>query len=153
MKCLYCNNKLNETDKFCTVCGKNVKEQKRELEAEIINEALEKVNTCKIVWFIVGLIQILISSLFLYSIILAIPLISMGFVAIVHSHGLSEAYKGFCKQPRTMVSHFGQGKAGLVLSIVANLILGGVIGVIPAIYELSLSRYILAKKNALEGRL
>lgn len=112
-------------------------------QKKVIAKALRKVEKARKLWIIIALIQIAMGVYFIVTIYVSIPLFVMGTISLVHAGGLKEDLAGYRMTPRRMYVHYKNDKKGLYLSIIFNFFLGGVVGIIPPIYELMVGSYIV----------
>lgn len=109
----------------------------------IVNEAHRRIENSKNIWLVVGIIQIIFGGV-MFCTLYGIPLLVMGAISLVHSHGINEKQAGYKLSPRRMYVDYSHTQTGLILSIIFNLLLGGVFSVIAPIYEMFVGNYIVS---------
>lgn len=143
MYCKNCGNLLNDSVTFCSVCGTRVKEinnvPKKPYE-NVINILSQRLNTNGIIWLVIGILQIL-GGIFINWYLLII-----GVLNIVSSVKDIQYSKELLENPTGIVSKF-EPLTGPIITLIYNLIIGGIIGVIGSIYYfVAIRNYVMENK-------
>lgn len=143
MFCKYCGTELTKDALFCSKCGKATTETQTKFEADnnvppisnlpsghaLVKKFSERVNTNAIIWIVIGSIQILL-GLYVQWVLLIIGALNLitAISDFKYSKKVLENPKGIIERVKSLVNP--------ILSLVYNLIFGGVIGVAGSIYYL-----------------
>lgn len=142
MFCKYCGKELSNDAVFCSNCGKPTSEQQpsggyaytppptNPLNGQaLVIKFSERVKTNAIIWIVIGAIQILL-GLYVQWVLLIVGALNI-ITAITdfnYSKNVLQNPKGIVSRVKSLVSP--------ILTLIYNLIFGGVIGVAGSIYYL-----------------
>lgn len=142
MFCRYCGKELSNDAAFCSNCGKQTSQQQScggytyiplttnslSYQALVIKFS-ERVKTNAVIWIVIGVIQILL-GLFVQWVLLIIGILNI--ITAITDFNYS---KNVLQNPKGIVSHVNS-LVGPILTLIYNLIFGGIIGVAGSIYYL-----------------
>lgn len=148
--CQNCGRKLEDNDRFCSVCGAKV-EKERNVNDEIIKELYKKERVSLYFWIAVASIQGGIGILFLVCgvNVTAISLIGMGCWNGIASYGRNQFCQQILKKPVGIYKHYEEELATDIIFLILNLVLGGIVGAIAAGYDLYVRSFALEHKEEL----
>ena len=148
MFCSNCGAPLNNNQRFCANCGTPAGQTSKQSSVSQVNPYLvelahrEKVSAS--IWIVVACIQIL-----------AAILVS-GTAMIVLICGLWNLYAGYSGIQQSkkiltnwpdLVNTYEKSRNQIIFNILLNAVIGGIIGVIGGIYDMSTRNYVLEHRN------
>ncbi len=132
--CTHCGKELLDEAVVCVGCGCPAGEQNLQAATEssfdgsaLLNTLSQRLNTNGIIWLVIGILQIL-GGIFINWFLLIV-----GVLNIISSIQDMQYSKTLSENPSGIVAKF-EPVAGPVITLVYNLIIGGVIGVVGSIY-------------------
>lgn len=126
--CTYCGKELFDEAVICPGCGCAIGNmQPQAAKTDLIGKLSEKIKTNGIIWLVIGIIQILM-GLFVNWFLLIV-----GALNIVSSVQDMNYSKAILENPTGIIKKF-EPVTGPIITLVYNLIFGGVIGVVGSIY-------------------
>ena len=148
MYCPKCGRPNEANANFCSSCGTPLtyvvsavpRSSPASDPAVIAGQIQRKEKIVNIIWIVIGAIQILAG----YTLI-------AGIWNIVNAIGFLLKCSEIVPGNADIVPYFEQRRNGLIVIAVINLILGGVIGVALAIYELSIRKTVLDNREIFES--
>lgn len=143
MFCIYCGKELANDAMFCSQCGKPTSEQQVNSRGYTLTppvnnplngQALvikfsERVRTNAIIWIVIGSIQILL-GIYVQGVSFIVGILNL--IAAISSLNYS---KSVLQSPKGIVGHV-KSLVSPILTLIYNLVFGGVIGVAGSIYYL-----------------
>lgn len=143
--CTYCGKEIMDEAMICVGCGCAVQSSASvEKIPQIIEVLAQRLQTNAVIWLVIGILQIL-GGLFINWFLLIV-----GVLNIVSSVNDMKYSKKLRQTPQKIVEKF-EPLTGPVITMVYNLVLGGVIGVIGSIYYLTCIRsYVMEHKETLQ---
>lgn len=143
--CTHCGKELVDEAVVCVGCGCAVAgttARKAPTPAELINTLSERVKTNGIIWLVIGIIQILI-GIFLNWYVLIV-----GALNIISSIQDMTYSKKVLDDPDGIVKKF-EPLTGPIITLIYNLIFGGLIGVAGSIYYfVGIRSFVMENKTA-----
>ena len=148
MFCRYCGKELLDEAVICVGCGCAVAGQNNQTiinksvdETTMLNTLSQRLNTNGIIWLVIGILQIL-GGLFLNWFLLIV-----GVLNIISSIQDMNYSKTLLENPTGIVAKF-EPITGPVITLIYNLIIGGVIGVVGSIYYfVAIRNYVMENKQ------
>lgn len=143
MYCSNCGNKLEDGVKFCSNCGHGVANVKNTINVthEHLNVLSSRLNTNGIIWIVIGILQVL-GGIYLNWVLLIV-----GALNIISSVQDMNYSKTMLENPNGIVERF-EPLTGPIITLVYNLIFGGVIGVVGSLYYFfAIRNYVMENKN------
>lgn len=148
--CTHCGKELMDEAVICVGCGCAVPgaRGKSTYNPAIDNDTLlnilsQRVNTNGIIWLVIGILQIL-GGLFINWFLLIV-----GVLNIISSVQDMNYSKTVLENPTGIVAKF-EPITGPVITLIYNLLIGGVIGVVGSIYYfVAIRNYVMENKQAL----
>lgn len=127
--CTHCGKELLDEAVICPGCGcaTNYKNTKTVDDKELLNTLSQRINTNGIIWLVIGILQIL-GGIFLNWFLLIV-----GVLNLVSSIQGMKYSKVLLENPTGIVAKY-EPLTGPVITLIYNLVIGGVIGVIGSIY-------------------
>lgn len=145
--CRQCGKELLDEAVICPGCGCST-EHKQQSKAEVgalLTKLAEKVKTNGIIWLVIGVLQILAG------VFLNWWLLIVGVLNIVSSINDMNFSKTVVENPTGIVKRF-EPLAGPIITLVYNLVIGGVIGVIGSIYYfVAIRSFVMENKAVFES--
>ncbi len=146
--CSKCGKELMDEAVICVGCGCAVAGQQRQSaynatvdSATLLNTLSQRVNTNGIIWLVIGILQIL-GGLFINWFLLVV-----GVLNIVSSIQDMKYSKTLHENPAGIVAKF-EPITGPVITLIYNLLIGGVIGVVGSIYYfVAIRNYVMENKQ------
>ena len=146
--CTHCGKELLDEAVICIGCGCAVGEQNNQTVnnksvdgATLLNTLSQRLNTNGIIWLVIGILQIL-GGIFINWFFLLV-----GVLNIISSVQDMQYSKTLLENPTGIVAKF-EPIVGPVITLVYNLVIGGVIGVIGSIYYfLAIRNYVMENKQ------
>ena len=151
--CQYCGTPIADDAKFCSNCGKavwqaptsetpiNDETKKNAEQHNLINKLSSRLKTNGIIWIVIASIQILVG------------LFGVWFTLIVGVLNIFSAITDIKNSKRILTNPNGLVKAyeplaGPIITLVYNLVIGGIIGVLGSIYYLvSVRGFVMENKE------
>jgi len=150
--CQYCGTQLIDDAKFCSNCGKNTaqifhgeKQYSETMQSnnqqKILNTLSSRLKTNGIIWLIIAGIQIIVG------------LFGAWFVLIVGVLNIVSAVTDIKNRERILTNQNGIVKAyqpitNAIITLIYNIVIGGLIGVLGSIYYLVFVRgFVMENKN------
>ena len=146
--CTHCGKELLDEAVICIGCGCAVGEQNNQTVnnksvdgATLLNTLSQRLNTNGIIWLVIGILQILVGIFINWFFLL------VGVLNIISSVQDMQYSKTLLENPTGIVAKF-EPIVGPVITLVYNLVIGGVIGVIGSIYYfLAIRNYVMENKQ------
>ncbi len=146
--CTHCGKELLDEAVICVGCGCAVSGQNiRSINyrsadsATLLNTLSQRLNTNGIIWLVIGILQIL-GGIFINWYLLIV-----GVLNIISSVQDMQYSKTFLENPTGIVAKF-EPLTGPIITLVYNLVIGGVIGVVGSIYYfLAIRNYVMENKQ------
>ncbi len=134
MYCSKCGKEIVEGGAFCVACGSpvnaTVNNGVNDLSSDgkaLLNTLSQKLNTNGTIWLVIGILQIL-GGIFINWFLLIV-----GVLNIISSIQDMQYSKTLLENPRGIVARF-EPLTGPIITLIYNLVIGGIIGVIGSIY-------------------
>ena len=148
MYCPKCGKEIVQNASFCTGCGSAVGRQNTGTAnnvsvdgATLLNTLSQRLNTNGIIWLVIGILQIL-GGIFINWFLLIV-----GVLNIISSVQDMQYSKTLLENPNGIVAKFEPITAPII-TLVYNLVIGGVIGVIGSIhYFFAIRNYVMENKQ------
>ena len=132
--CTHCGKELLDEAVICVGCGCAVDRQSVQMAdnmpvdgTALLNTLAQRLNTNGIIWLVIGILQIL-GGLFINWFLLIVGVLNI--VSAIQDMNYSKTLK---VNPVGIVAKF-EPIAGPVITLIYNLVIGGVIGVVGSIY-------------------
>ncbi len=146
--CTHCGKELLDEAVICVECGCAVGGQKSQTvnnksvdETTILNTLSQRLNTNGIIWLVIGILQIL-GGIFINWFLLIV-----GVLNIISSIQDMQYSKTLLENPTGIVAKF-EPLIGSIITLVYNLVIGGVIGVVGSIYYfVAIRNYVMENKQ------
>ena len=146
--CEKCGKELLDEAVICVGCGCAVGEQNTQTVnnmsfdgATLLNTLSQRLNTNGIIWLVIGILQIL-GGIFINWFLLIV-----GVLNIISSVQDMQYSKTLLENPTGIVAKF-EPIVGPIITLVYNLIIGGVIGVVGSIYYfVAIRNYVMENKQ------
>ena len=146
--CTHCGKELLDEAVICIGCGCAVGGQNNQTVnnksvdgATLLNTLSQRLNTNGIIWLVIGILQIL-GGIFINWFLLIV-----GVLNISSSVQDMQYSKTLLENPTGIVAKF-EPIVGPIITLVYNLVIGGVIGVIGSIYYfLAIRKYVMENKQ------
>ena len=146
--CTHCGKELLDEAVICIGCGCVVGGQNNQTVnnksvdgATLLNTLSQRLNTNGIIWLVIGILQIL-GGIFINWFLLIV-----GVLNIISSVQDMQYSKTLLENPTGIVAKF-EPIVGPIITLVYNLVIGGVIGVIGSIYYfLAIRKYVMENKQ------
>lgn len=147
--CTHCGKELLDEAVVCVGCGCAVEGQTVHAANHppvdgtvLLNTLSQRLNTNGIIWLIIGILQIL-GGLFLNWFLLIV-----GVLNIISSVQDIQYSKTMLENPSGIVAKF-EPVTGPIITLVYNLVIGGVVGVIGSIYYFfAIRNYVMENKES-----
>ena len=145
MYCSNCGKELTDAAIYCSKCGYKVgvvvKQTAAHESSNLINVLSQRLNTNGIIWLVIGILQIL-GGIFINWFLLIV-----GVLNIISSVQDMQYSKTLLENPNGIVAKFEPITAPII-TLVYNLVIGGVIGVIGSIYYFfAIRNYVMENKQ------
>lgn len=145
--CTHCGKELMDEAVICTGCGCAVGGQTISMAKEetvdgttLLNTLSQRLNTNGIIWMVIAVLQIL-GGIFINWFLLIVGVLNI--VSAVQDMNYS---KTLLKNPKGIVAKF-EPITGPIITLVYNLVIGGIIGVAGSIYYfLAIRNYVMEHK-------
>jgi len=146
--CTHCGKELLDEAVICVGCGCAVGGQTAQTRnnlsvdgTTLLNTLSQRLNTNGVIWLIIGILQIL-GGVFINWFLLIV-----GVLNIVLSVQDMQYSKTLLENPNGIVEKFGS-ITGPIITLVYNLVIGGVIGVVGSIYYfVAIRSYVMENKQ------
>ena len=150
--CTYCGEKLFDEAVVCPNCGCPVDRQNVRTtnsmspdSGVILNTLSQRLNINGIIWLVIGILQIL-GGVFINWVFLIV-----GVLNIISSVQDMQYSKTLLENPSGIVAKF-EPLTGPVITLIYNLVVGGVVGVAGSIYYfLAIRNYVMENKQFFAG--
>lgn len=150
--CTHCGKELLDEAVICVGCGCAVADQQAQsaysatIDSNVLLNALsQRLNTNGIIWLVIGILQIL-GGIFINWFLLIV-----GVLNIISSVQDMQYSKTLLEKPNGIVAKF-EPITGPVITLIYNLIIGGVIGVVGSIYYfVAIRNYVMENKQFFAG--
>ena len=146
--CTHCGKEIMDEAVICVGCGCAVTNQNTQTVAgqpadgaTLINTLAQRLNTNGIIWLVIGILQIL-GGIFLNWFLLIVGVLNI--ISAVQDMKYS---KTLAENPNGIVAKF-EPLTGPIITLVYNLVIGGVIGVVGSIYYfVAIRNYVMENKQ------
>lgn len=146
--CTHCGKELLEEAVICVGCGCAVGGQNTQMfnnqsvdDTTLLNTLSQRLKTNGIIWIVIGILQIL-GGIFINWVLLIV-----GVLNIVSSIQDMQYSKTLLEKPNGIVAKF-EPITGPVITLVYNLVIGGIIGVVGSVYYfLGIRNYVMENKQ------
>ena len=146
--CTHCGKELLDEAVICIGCGCAVGGQNAQTakgqQADgtiLMNTLSQRVNTNAIIWLVIGILQI-IGGIFINWFLLIV-----GVLNIISSVQDMKYSKVLLEKPTGVVAKF-ESLTGPIITLIYNLVIGGIIGVIGSIYYfVAIRSYVMENKQ------
>lgn len=146
--CSHCGKELFDEAVICVGCGCAVDEQINQTVnnqfvngSTMLNTLSQRLNTNGIIWLVIGILQILGGIFFNWFLLI------VGVLNIISSIQDMEYSKTLLKNPTGIIAKF-EPITGPVITLIYNLVIGGLIGVVGSIYYfLAIRNYVMENKQ------
>jgi hypothetical protein len=150
--CTYCGEKLFDEAVVCPNCGCPVDRQNVRTtnsmspdSGVLLNTLSQRLNINGIIWLVIGILQIL-GGVFINWVLLIV-----GVLNIISSVQDMQYSKTLLENPSGIVAKF-EPLTGPVITLIYNLVVGGVVGVAGSIYYfLAIRNYVMDNKQFFAG--
>ncbi|MBQ8769495.1 MAG: hypothetical protein IJZ15_07650 [Oscillospiraceae bacterium] len=148
--CTHCGKELFDEAVICPGCGCSVNGQTNTAYGAVdcsglINTLAQRMNINGIIWLVIGILQV-IGGLTLNWFLLIV-----GVLNIISSIQDMNYSKALPDNPTGIVAKF-EPLTGPIITLVYNLVIGGVIGVVGSIYYfVAIRNYVMENKQAFES--
>lgn len=150
--CTYCGEKLFDEAVVCPNCGCPVDRQNvpttNSMSPDggvLLNTLSQRININGIIWFVIGVLQIL-GGVFINWVLLVV-----GVLNIISAVQDMQYSKTLFEKPSGTVAKF-ESLTGPVITLLYNLVVGGVVGVAGSIYYfLAIRNYVMENKLFFAG--
>ena len=141
--CTHCGKELFDEAVICTGCGCAVEGAAPITDSNALLQQLsQKLNTNAIIWIVIGCLQIL-GGIFINWFMLVV-----GVLNIISSVNDMSYSKTVLENPSGIVARF-EPLTAPIITLVYNLVIGGVIGVVGSIYYfLGIRSFVMENKDA-----
>lgn len=146
--CTHCGKELLDEAVICVGCGCTVGEQNTQTVnnmsfdgATLLNTLSQRLNTNGIIWLVIGILQIL-GGIFINWFLLIV-----GVLNVISSVRDMKYSKTLLENSTGIVAKF-EPLTGPIITLVYNLVIGGVIGVVGSIYYFfAIRNYVMENKQ------
>lgn len=150
--CTHCGKELLDEAVICVGCGCEVNGQNAQAVnnesvdgATLLNTLSQRLNTNGIIWLVIGILQIL-GGIFINWFLLIV-----GVLNIISSVQDMQYSKTLLENPNGIVAKFEPITAPII-TLVYNLVIGGIIGVVGSIYYFfAIRNYVMENKQFFAG--
>ena len=150
--CTHCGKELFDEAVLCPGCGcavegKSVQGISNPLAdgTTLLNTLSQRLNTNGIIWLVIGILQIL-GGIFINWFLLVV-----GVLNVISSVQDMQYSKALLEKPKGIVSKF-ESITGPVITLLYNLVIGGVIGVVGSIYYFfAIRNFVMENKQFFES--
>ncbi len=152
MYCSKCGKELLNDAAFCSCCGCAVGVQNHQTinnksidGTTLLNTLSQRLNTNGIIWLVIGILQIL-GGIFINWFLLVV-----GVLNIISSVQDMQYSKTLLENPNGIVAKF-EPITGPIITLIYNLVIGGVIGVVGSIYYFfAIRNFVMENKQFFES--
>ena len=149
MFCRNCGNEIVDSASFCGNCGACISDSNSNMNNNqsklLLTQLSERLNTNAIIWLVIGVLQIL-GGIFIDCFLLIV-----GVLNIISSVQDMNYSKTLSQNSTGIVAKF-EPLTVPIITLVYNLVIGGVIGVIGSIYYFfAIRNFVLENKEAFES--
>lgn len=145
--CTHCGKELLDEAVVCIGCGcqsdsldKGIFHYQNSNYTALINTLSQRINTSGIIWLVIGILQILVGLYINWVMII------VGVLNVISSIQDMNYSKSVLKNPTGIIAKF-EPITGPVITLIYNLIIGGVIGVVGSIYYfIAIRNYVMENK-------
>ena len=146
--CTHCGKEIMDEAVICVGCGCPVTGQHKQTaqapingSPELLNTLSQRLNTNGIIWLVIGILQVL-GGLFINWFLLIV-----GVLNIISSVQDMQYSKTVLEDPSGIMAKF-EPITGPVITLIYNLVIGGVIGVIGSVYYfIAIRNYVMENKQ------
>lgn len=146
--CTHCGKELLDETVICVGCGCAVSRENTQTTNKqsvngtvLLNTLSQRLNTNGIIWLAIGILQIL-GGIFINWFLLIV-----GALNIISSIQDMQYSKVLLKNPKGIIAKF-EPLTGPIITLIYNLIIGGVIGVVGSIYYfVAIRNYVMENKQ------
>ena len=143
--CTHCGKELLDEAVICVGCGCATSKGNARAgcvdRTMLLNTLAQRVNTCGIIWLVIGILQIL-GGLFVNWFLLIVGILNV--VSSVQDMNYS---KRLHDNPTGIVAKF-EPLTGPIITLVYNLVIGGAIGVVGSVYYfVAIRNYVMENKT------
>ena len=146
--CTHCGKEIMDEAVICVGCGCAVTNQNTQTVAgqaadgaALINTLAQRLNTNGIIWLVIGILQT-IGGIFINWFLLIVGVLNI--ISAVQDMKYS---KILAENPNGIVAKF-EPLTGPIITLVYNLVIGGVIGVVGSIYYfVAIRNYVMENKQ------
>lgn len=146
--CTHCGKELLDEAAICVGCGCAVADQQAQsaysatIDSNVLlNTLSQRLNTNGIIWLVIGILQIL-GGIFINWFLLIV-----GALNIISSIQDMQYSKVLLKNPKGIIAKF-EPLTGPIITLIYNLVIGGVIGVVGSIYYFfSIRNFVMENKQ------
>lgn len=150
--CTHCGKELLDEAVICIGCGCEIDTHTIQSSSYtssnlsvLLNTLSQRLNTNGIIWLVIGILQIL-GGLFINWFLLIV-----GVLNIISSIQDMQYSKTLLENPTGIIAKF-EPVTGPIITLVYNLVIGGVIGVVGSIYYfLAVRNYVMENKQFFAG--
>ncbi len=141
--CTHCGKEILDEAVICVGCGCSVGGQNNQTAdgTTLLNTLSQRLNINGIIWLVIGILQIL-GGIFINWFLLIV-----GVLNIISSVQDMQYSKTLLEKPSGIVAKF-EPLVGPIITLVYNLVIGGVIGVVGSIYYFfAIRNYVMENKQ------
>lgn len=150
--CTHCGKELLDEAVICIGCGCEIDTHTIQSSSYtssnlsvLLNTLSQRLNTNGIIWLVIGILQVL-GGLFINWFLLIV-----GVLNIISSIQDMQYSKALLENPTGIIAKF-EPVTGPIITLVYNLVIGGVIGVVGSIYYfLAVRNYVMENKQFFAG--
>lgn len=141
MFCPRCGKPIPDSSKFCPECGAATVSAgfaSKEGSADtLLLQLSQKENTAGIIWIVIGALQIFTG------IVLYWPALILGIYNIFAATTRFQQSKRVCTPYLSLVDDYQKWQTALIISLITNIILGALVGVIGIIYDFTIRNFVM----------
>ena len=146
--CTHCGKELLDEAVICVGCGCAVSRENTQTTNKqsvngtgLLNTLSQRLNTNGIIWLVIGILQIF-GGIFINWFLLIV-----GALNIISSIQDMQYSKALLKNPKGIIAKF-EPLTGPIITLIYNLVIGGVIGVVGSIYYfVAIRNYVMENKQ------
>lgn len=145
--CTHCGKEIMDEAVICVGCGCAVTGQQGQSKYGVtegnmlLNTLSQRLKTNGIIWLVIGILQILGGLLINWCLLI------VGVLNIISSVQDMQYSKTLLEEPKGVVGKF-EPLTGPIITLVYNLVIGGVIGVVGSIYYfVAIRNYVMENKQ------
>ena len=145
MFCRNCGKEIVDSASFCGNCGACISDSNSNMNNNqsklLLTQLSERLKTNAIIWLVIGILQIL-GGIFINWFLLIV-----GVLNIIASVQDMQYSKTLLEKPSGIIAKF-EPLTGPIITLVYNLVIGGVIGVVGSIYYFfAIRNYVMENKQ------